>query len=55
MEKPKDTNKWLDGYKAGQRKLARTILESPIESVYDLAYLLAKLKAINDEEEWYDR
>ena len=50
MENPKEDS-WKTGYECGQRKLARTILESKVESVADLAWWLAKFKAIADGDE----
>lgn len=41
---------WTEGYKMGQRKMARHILELSVESVRDLAGLMAVLKEIADNE-----
>jgi len=47
----KKAEEYLKGYKTGQKALARAILGSEVESVADLAYWLAKLKAISEAGE----
>ena len=51
LEKRTSPNDYMDGYKSGQRHLANRILESSMESVGDLGYWLAKLKAIQEGKE----
>jgi hypothetical protein len=49
-----EENKYSEGYKIGQRKLAYCILEMTLENVSDYQWLLSHLKEVSEGREIID-